>query len=359
MINKPQLNSYSLALAEKISSEFFSDKNEISGKEIIILTSINQLNLFIIRNLFDRWKDEEEKLKSPYFDYDNSEVKDALKNLLNKLSNNILIKKEFFKPLLNKAIYDTLYYALEPKEYLIEYLSSRDFTNAQQIKDQKRFHKINRELYVQLIEKAELSKEPFSANDIELLIKDLPSQSVNSETEKTLDEFSSLLAIEFDHIGIKPKVETPSPHINLEQKEEEAKPTETFSNPAIEEEIEVMPKTGSNITEKPLINEDKQTPTLNDQFRKEERTLLDYHRKNTINDVRKAVSLNQRFLFTNALFEGNAEDFEESLALIEASSSAQNAMDALHEKFADKYHWNYESDAAKDFVALINLRFEN
>ncbi len=47
--------------------------------EIIHLTPVQQVNYFVLKELFQRWKSEINQLKSPYFDYDNDEVQASLK----------------------------------------------------------------------------------------------------------------------------------------------------------------------------------------------------------------------------------------------------------------------------------------
>src|SRR4051812_16700045 len=113
-INHQKLEAYSRALAEKLSTDFFREKNFASGEDILHFTPIEQINLFIIKIVFDKWKEENEKLRSSYFDYENGEVKEALGNLMVKLSQHIAIRKEHFDNLLNKAIRDTLFMIADP-----------------------------------------------------------------------------------------------------------------------------------------------------------------------------------------------------------------------------------------------------
>ena len=90
----PQLNiefleKYAENLANDIVSDHFSSTEYISGKEILGLTTVKQINLFVLRSIFNRWQLEIETLKSPYFDYSDSEVIHALDQLKNILSFNI------------------------------------------------------------------------------------------------------------------------------------------------------------------------------------------------------------------------------------------------------------------------------
>ena len=95
---------YSDAYAEKVLKRAFASKEKINGQDILSLCEVQQINLFIVRELFKGWKEETRKLKSPYFDYENAEVKEAMDNFMGTLSKNIAITRQHFAPLLKKAV---------------------------------------------------------------------------------------------------------------------------------------------------------------------------------------------------------------------------------------------------------------
>src|SRR5690606_21821579 len=114
-INPNYLESYSQQFSEKVCADYFGTKKYMNGQEIIRLTSSNQINLMIIKTLFDAWQDELEKLKSsPFFDYKDYAVNEALKEFMNVLSRAIKIERSHFQPLLKKAVKDTLLLATDP-----------------------------------------------------------------------------------------------------------------------------------------------------------------------------------------------------------------------------------------------------
>src|SRR6187402_755554 len=73
---------YGDAYAENVLKGFFSSKDRITGSEILSLCNVQQVNLFVVRELFRAWKEETKRLKSPYFDYEHPEVKEALDNFI-------------------------------------------------------------------------------------------------------------------------------------------------------------------------------------------------------------------------------------------------------------------------------------
>src|SRR5690349_3837995 len=95
---------YSEAYSDKLMHGFFSSRDKITGSEILALSNIQQVNLFVIRELFKAWKEETRKQKSAYFDYDSPDVKEALTTFMSVLSNHISINRNDFSPLLKKGV---------------------------------------------------------------------------------------------------------------------------------------------------------------------------------------------------------------------------------------------------------------
>ena len=102
-ISLESISQYSNAYAEKVLQGFFTSKDKISGPEILKLSAIQQVNLFVVGELFKTWKEETKKLKSAYFDYEHPDVKEAFDALMDTLSNNIAVDRVHFSPLLKKS----------------------------------------------------------------------------------------------------------------------------------------------------------------------------------------------------------------------------------------------------------------
>jgi hypothetical protein len=116
-IDLSKVQSYSTALSSKLCNGYFSSDGVIAGQQILQFSSVQQINLYIIKGLFEQWKTELSKLESPYFDYQSEDVKEALSTFMNTLSKNILVAKKDFLPLVQKAIYDTLLISISPEHY--------------------------------------------------------------------------------------------------------------------------------------------------------------------------------------------------------------------------------------------------
>jgi hypothetical protein len=117
---------YADSYSEKVIKAFFVKKDKITGSEILSFCNVQQVNLLIIKELFKTWKEETRKIKSPYFDYENAEVKDALDNLMNILSRNILVSQQHFTPLVKKAVSQALLIIFDPYDFYSMLVTGRN-----------------------------------------------------------------------------------------------------------------------------------------------------------------------------------------------------------------------------------------
>ena len=88
--------------------------NNIDGERILKLTKSKQINLFVLKNIYDEWKNNLEKNKLNFFNYEKDEIKDALRNLMNELSYNINLDKNATIKFLKKSIYDCVALSDDP-----------------------------------------------------------------------------------------------------------------------------------------------------------------------------------------------------------------------------------------------------
>ena len=116
-ISLEAIEQYSDTYADKVLKGFFSTKEKITGSEILSLCNIQQVNLFVVSELFKNWREENKKLRSQYFDYDHPDVKEAMENLMTLLSKNISIDRAHFTPLLKKAVNQTLLVVFDPYDF--------------------------------------------------------------------------------------------------------------------------------------------------------------------------------------------------------------------------------------------------
>ena len=118
----------------------------------------------------------------------------------------------------------------------------------------------------------------------------------------------------------------------------------------------------SVVTEAPVEEapkgEVKPMVSLNDTFKENANQQASIAKKlegSPISDLKKNISLNQRFQFCKDLFKGNNQEYEVTLEKLN-NTNRDEAMRIL-QTLRDKYSWNPESMAAKDFTDLVNRRY--
>lgn len=74
-----------------------------------------------------------------------------------------------------------------------------------------------------------------------------------------------------------------------------------------------------------------------------------------IADLKKAISLNQRFQFSKELFKGNNQDYEVAIDKLN-SATREEALRHL-DNLRNKYAWQNESPVAANFIDLVERRY--
>ena len=117
-----QIEKLSALVSDRILSLHFANSTTVSGAQLASTPTIPAVDLFLLYNLRTAWDKENEKLKSPFFDYKAADVQEALKRFQNTLSRNILIDKAEFKNLLTTSIQDSIQVVLNPVAFFPEKL---------------------------------------------------------------------------------------------------------------------------------------------------------------------------------------------------------------------------------------------
>ncbi|WP_338812163.1 hypothetical protein V9L05_12215 [Bernardetia sp. Wsw4-3y2] len=113
-LNNNAVLAYAESFAKAVCSEFFAKHQRITGSQLTDFCGIKQVNLFIIKILFENWQADNSKIKSPFFDYENPEIKALLEKLMNMLSRNISIDESTFEKLVTQSVADTIQLLLAP-----------------------------------------------------------------------------------------------------------------------------------------------------------------------------------------------------------------------------------------------------
>ena len=83
------------------------------------------------------------------------------------------------------------------------------------------------------------------------------------------------------------------------------------------------------------------------------RSVNDLIEKKKLSDLRKAFSLNDRFLYRRELFGGSEEAMNKVIAILNNKASFSESVAFLDEKL----HWDFSNPTVKSFVKILEIRF--
>ena len=329
-LNYRALEGYSREFASIFCNRWYKENDKINGDQILQLTPVNQVNLFVIKNLFDTWKREISEMRSPYFDYSSKEVKKAMKDLGNILSRNISIGREELLKLLETSTYDTMLIILSPYDYFVKEMNNplRSRVKLKYLNQIRKFVKINSHLldaYISRFEE-EGNKELFNDDAFRLLnevfrdIKDTPD-----DVEKNVSVFNEVIPFDLDRIYTEEAIQEP-------ETDEEASPTlnDQFSS---------------------------EQSTLNEQLTGDpSSTLADTLQQQKFDSLKTYLTVNQRFMFVNSLFAGNSDEFNQAVDKIDAFQSYEEAIRYVDSDLSARDSWDNDSQAVMEFRELLSRK---
>lgn len=331
-LKQSQIATVSQKIGETICDKTFQNYTKIDGEHLISLTNSRQVNSFIIRSLFNQWRKEVEKLESPYFDFKHEKVQEALKNFMNVLSNHISIDRHHLQPILNQAVSDTILIAFEPRAYLEAVLDRS--AKPQDFKLQFKYIKNNRELFKQLVEQ----------------IGDFDTKA------SILQAFDALTHVEREEIDPQIFLEKLSSTDLLEKLFEvkELPKPEPVIEPVLEEKPIEVPVSTPKTEVQP--KEEKHSATLNDKFEgaPKGQTLAERLQRKVNKSIESSLTLNEKFMFQNNLFNGDNARMKQAFAAID---QAQDLQDALNKANTFNDGWDMDSEEVEAFMGVLERRF--
>ena len=329
------VSKISQQIGQQLLANAFVSDVKIDGERLISLTNSRQVNSFLIRSLFNQWKKEIEKLESPYFDFKHEKVKEALKDFMNVLSNHISIDRAHLEPLLVQAIADAFLIAFAPKLFLESVLNRSE--KPQDFNKQFKYIKTNRDAFKQVVD----AIGAFDTKASVLAAFDQVSADKFEDVDAT--EFMDKLNASALLVGAFEKIEPPKP----------APVREPTPAPIQEAPKVAAPAPAATPTEAP---KHEGPATLNDQFHKEGKslTLAEKLQKSMKKSIEASLTLNEKFMFQNNLFGGDAAKMK---AAFQAIDHASDLKDALAK--ANEYNngWDMESEEVEALMAVLEKRF--
>jgi hypothetical protein len=371
--------------------------------------------MLTIKALFDKWQADNQRLRSPYFDFNDPEVQQALKTFMNTVSQHISIKREHFEPLLVDSVGETLVLILEPQTFykeLMRDLPSFKFS-LENIRPLTKYIVINKDILPQIAEKLNghkfvlanqamtwLEETPLSVENPDKYLAQfaeiipIPEELVQSkESPKVIDTNTSFFdfAVSTQQLSAETLQTRYQPHPESERLIETSLPiAERIFEPApafTEKQIEPAPSVMQKSKQTPIYDQKVESlaprinkatserfepkeveeirlneklasekKSVNDQA-KSSKSVLDYHQNSRIEGITGAISLNQRFLFTNNLFGGNIQAFTHALEELELCKDFSEAKELILKKYVTRYMWDITGAEAEEFIDIVKRRF--
>lgn len=104
-------------------------------------------------------------------------------------------------------------------------------------------------------------------------------------------------------------------------------------------------------------SESKEELTLNERLKQGKTELMEILRETPVRDLRKAIGINDRFLFVNELFRGDETMYERSIKTINNFSIYAEAEYWMNRELKVKLGWDENKEAVKQFYRLVKRRF--
>ena len=106
------------------------------------------------------------------------------------------------------------------------------------------------------------------------------------------------------------------------------------------------------------VNEDQQTgESLNDKLKQGKTELIEVLKETPVKDLRKAIGINDRFLFINELFRGDENMYERSIKTINSFNIFAEAEYWISRELKVKLGWNSDTETVLHFDQLVRRRF--
>lgn len=99
--------------------------------------------------------------------------------------------------------------------------------------------------------------------------------------------------------------------------------------------------------------------TVHDKFSKskEDKSLADKLSNLPLQDLKKSIGINEKFKFVNELFDGNLQEYNDSIDFLNACPTFSEAENFVIKNLQPKYNWKKESGVYQSLLFLIQRKF--
>lgn len=222
----------------------------------------------------------------------------------------------------------------------------------------------------------------------ELVLDDADSDSVVSELEEEITSFESseTLVSEVQEVIEEEEIETEETPIEeestptIEEEQEEHKresthyPSDTILDSLLEEvkeeestkeEVEAKESTllDETLNEELVEKIERETelssaPDINEALSEKDDSLSNQLQKQPISDLLTAIGLNERYLYSNELFNGDMEEFKNAITMLNEFKTGDEARAFFENGLRASYEWADDNVLAQALFNLVERRFQ-
>ncbi|RPD47194.1 hypothetical protein DNI29_13690 [Hymenobacter sediminis] len=358
----------------------------LDGPAVLRFTPIRQVNLFVVQQLLGKWTAEMAKLRSPYFDFEDADVRQALTQFMNTLSRRIKLSRPVFEPLLAQAITDTLAGALTPSEtFTGKVLGEQTTYTPEQLRETLRYLDVNKPLFENFLDTLPASQE--QERDYLTSRFRLHEEAQAAELQPIagiLEQFNALLPLtEKDLYEEGAPIQAASASDSTPPQPANAAPTDAAfaaedspAAPTVKAPAPTPPPAPKTAPEprRPLAEalpagtvplyeklkaEQPAAPSLSETLRQERSSASLAEKAPKVESLREAISINQRFSFINELFNGENMEYHAAIQHLDALPDASTAKRYVTENLAAQYNWTRKEEHINKLLKLIERKFNS
>ena len=361
-INGNYLEKYAISYAELVCDQFFGSRQFITGQEIIQLTPSAQVNFFIIKRLFELWQEELGKLKSsPYFDYRDIAVHEALTQFMNVLSRRIKVERHHLEGMLADAVRDAIQVATDPLNfYQLELEKAPAGKINAYLKENKKYFKWNEKLVTGLIDKTGIGLDLESYHQAILANFQSLKMSLDSPQELLATLGGTLVFDLGTYLGKAEDLIEESEDAKILESEEEL-PDFELEKITEDDVLIELPEEQVQTPQAKKIETYSKEPSGNGLDAAHLKALFATETykgmKGILGELADSLALNQRFMFTKELFDGNADLLRHALKSVDGLSTFEEAVDLINARFVFELGWDIESEEVREFMQQVYRKF--
>lgn len=100
-------------------------------------------------------------------------------------------------------------------------------------------------------------------------------------------------------------------------------------------------------------------PSIHQKFlQTKEDTWAEKLQSQPLQDLKKSIGINEKFKFTNELFKGNAQQYNEAISFLSSSKTLEEAKSHIDDLIS-KYSWQKDTPVFQSFLLLVKRKFNS